>query len=279
MRGGCYLVVGLLLLSLAVVATAPPARADTNPPAGTIVYPHPGSWVNHADFMVAFSDPDGVSSASISVTLDGVPVSPSTYADAGWYNVRVYYYSSYVADGSHTAQASAEDLLGNGPTTLTWSFSVDTVPPVVNITYPVGNPVLTDGSLTVTWTGTDVGSGIDFYMLRLDDGLAFSVGTATSFPFHDLSPGVHYVQVEAFDKAGNYNYPPMGSLPTAVATVPQPPATPATNTTVQVTLSGPDQVPAWGIVLIVITTAEAVAVVALALRPRRGPPEGGKPAQ
>ncbi len=281
MRGGCFLVFGLLVLALVTIVTVPPASADTNPPAGTILYPLPGTWTprGYVSFSVRFTDLDGISQSSVSMTLDGVPVGFYTSHNPTWTDIRLSGDAGPVPDGPHNASASASDVRGNGPTVLNWSFSSDSVLPVVTITYPVGNPVIANGSLVFAWTGSDVGSGIDHYVISIDQEPQLNVGTATSFPFHDLAPGMHYFYVTAYDVAGNYPYYyPSGSIAVAVATVPTPSTAtpPPGNTTVHLTLSGSDQVPPWGIGVIVITTAEAVAVAALALRPRR-PPEGGKP--
>src|SRR3989442_12289306 len=92
-------------------------------------------------------------------------------------------------------------MVGNGPTVVTWSFSIDTVPPVVVITTPTGNPELTNGSMTLAWTGSDAASGIDHYEVRLDSGLPIDVGTATSLPFPAPPPGIPYFQVTPFDRA------------------------------------------------------------------------------
>jgi len=254
-----------------------PALTDTSPPTGTIENPLPGSWEDSYVYIEAlFVDPDGVSSGSLSLALDGFSLSYDRSADPSWRSVRVYDYVYGLEEGPHTVEARAQDILGNGPTVLTWSFSVDDTDPILTITYPVGNPLLANASVVLAWTGSDVPSGIDHYRVQADDGPMFNVGNVTSFPFHALAPGIHFFRVMAYDKAGNYNS--LSDPPIAVATVPNPPpaAPPVVNATVnattnaaiQVTLSGPDQVPAWGIGLIVITTAEAVAVAALALRPR-----------
>jgi len=243
----------------------PPEITDANPPTGTILNPLPGTWTAYVSLSVRFMDLDGIMYSSLSLTIDGIPLGWS------WSPPILYGYGSGFADGPHTAEARASDQLGNGPTVLSWSFSVDTTPPVIAITSPSGNPELAKGFVTVAWTGSDNGSGIDHYEIRLDNGPPVEVGTATTFPYRDLAPGVHYFQVSAYDVARNSAYL------TTMATVPRAPGTP-TNTTTQITVVMPDAIPSWAIVLVAVNAAEAGTIVWIALRRRNEPPRGDKPA-
>ncbi len=276
MRGGC-LALSLLALACMAMMVIPPAVADTSPPIGAILFPGPGTWSPYSDvsLRVRFTDPDGIAASSISMWVDGKPLAVETDpADAGWTDVDVHPTARDLGEGTHTAEASVTDRLGNGPTVLRWSFSVDTIPPVVNITYPVGNPVVSDGSMTLAWTGSDSGSGIDTYTVQLDDGPAFGVGKATSVPFRDLRPGVHYFSVNAYDVAGNSVY--TTDRPIAMATVPAPSGA-QTNTTHQVTVAASSGIPAWAVLLVLVNAVEVAAVAWLALRRRRVSPGRGKP--
>jgi hypothetical protein len=259
------IVVGWFGVPAASGAFGGPGPADTNPPTGTVIFPLPGAWTyfNYITLSVRFTDPDGISVPSLSMALDGVSLSPS------WTGFVLFASASGVSDGPHTAEARASDQLGNGPTIVRWSFSVDTIRPVVNITSPSGNPELASGFVNVAWTGSDSGSGIDSYWIRLDNGPPIGVRTATTFPFRDLSPGVHYFEVGAYDKAGN------SAEGITMATVP-PRASP-TNTTTQITVVMPDGIPSWAIVLVVINAVEASAIAWLVVRRRREPPVGPPP--
>ncbi len=262
-RGRRLAALGILLSVLAASVSIRPTVADTNPPAGSVLYPTPGAWVTTDDvgFAVEFTDPDGVGQWSISMELDGVvlevtssPVGTSTT------DVRAYGYAIGVAEGLHTVVAAAMDELMNGPAILTWSFSVDTVPPVVAFTHPLGNPVLPNGSVVLAWNGSDSGSGIDRYEVRLDNGSWIDVGNATAFPFQGLAPGVHTVSLRAYDVAGNA----VAQVPVEVVTVPSPPLP-------------TDLLAALVITLAAIGAAGAAAIAWPVLRRRRGPPGGGKP--
>ena len=270
MRAGCFPIVCLLLVIVlwfggptASGTAVGPQPADTSPPTGTVLYPKAGSWTSNGYIYLGarFVDPDGISVSSLSLTVDGLPVTVT------WNNPTMYGTVVALTDGSHAVEARASDLVGNGPTIVSWSFSVDTVPPVVTISRPLGNPELVNGSTTLAWTGSDDASGIKGYNVRLDNGWAIDVGTGTSFSFPDLAPGVHYFQVLAADGAGNTAW---GST---MATVPFPPA----NSTTRITVVMPDQIPSWAIVLVVINAIEAAGVAWLALRQRRERPGAPPP--
>ena len=81
----------------------------------------------------------------------------------------------------------------------------DTTPPTVTITSPEDGATLTTSDVTVTWTGSDDESGIDYYETRIDAGDWIYKGTSTSHTFTGLADGDHTVDVRAWDKAGNSN--------------------------------------------------------------------------
>ncbi|MGA1866130.1 MAG: OmpL47-type beta-barrel domain-containing protein, partial [Thermoplasmatota archaeon] len=57
-------------------------------------------------------------------------------------------------------------------------------------------------SVTVEWTCTDAGCGVDWVEVRLDDGSYVTVA-ASERTFSNLAAGEHTVDVRAYDKAGN----------------------------------------------------------------------------
>ena len=266
MRGGCFLLFSLLVFVLVASMTAPPAKADSLPPEAEIVYPLPGTWerASYVNIAARFSDPDGIDLSSLSMKIDNMSLVIS------WTNFEAWGHAEGLAEGAHTAEVKVSDNLGNGPTVLTWSFLVDGTLPVVDITYPTGDPVLEDGSINLAWTGSDVPSGIDRYEVTLDDGPPVDVGDVTTCSFHALPPGVHNFEVTAYDLAGNANADPRR----AVATVPTPPQG---NTTNYYTGVAADPLPAWAIVLIMVNAVEAAAVAWVVLRQRRRTPGGEKP--
>ena len=115
-----------------------------------------------------------------------------------------------VSEGNHTADVKAMDKAGNENTTsVTFGVKIsgesDTTPPSVSIISPSDGETITSSNVTVNWTGSDDGSGIDHYEIRMDEDPYVNVGTNVTYEFTDLSPGNHTVSVMAVDVAGNSN--------------------------------------------------------------------------
>ena len=82
-------------------------------------------------------------------------------------------------------------------------IETDTFSPNIEITSPSNNTYLSVTDLTVEWSGSDSGSGIDHYEVKLDNAAWVNVGTDTSYTFTSISEGQHVIVVKAVDKAGN----------------------------------------------------------------------------
>jgi|GEM_PF-1593684 len=80
---------------------------------------------------------------------------------------------------------------------------VDDAPPGISITSPAQNSWKRSSTVTVEWTGSDQGSGIDRYEVSRDEGPFVDVGNSVSCTFFSLSNGMHDVVVRAYDGAGN----------------------------------------------------------------------------
>jgi hypothetical protein len=80
---------------------------------------------------------------------------------------------------------------------------VDTTIPTLSITSPEIDSVVRASSVTVNWNGSDIGSGIDYYETKLDEGPWTEVGVSTSHTFSEVDDGSHVIRVRAVDKAGN----------------------------------------------------------------------------
>lgn len=103
--------------------------------------------------------------------------------------------------GLHTFTWYAADRAGNNATGSR-AFNVDLVDPTApNLTAPAHNGFVPN-RFWVRWNAsTDVGSGIDHYDLRVDNGTITNVGNVTQKELV-LVQGRHCVQLRAVDKAG-----------------------------------------------------------------------------
>ena len=80
----------------------------------------------------------------------------------------------------------------------------DTTPPTVTITSPASGTLFTVSSVTVTWSGSDVGTGVDHYTIQVDGGTPITVpATETSYTLTGLPDGTRTIQVTAWDGGGN----------------------------------------------------------------------------
>jgi len=165
---------------------------DTNPPEVSIIYPGDGVLLNSGDFDVTWTSSD-TDIAYYLVTVDsGTPINVG---------LATSYHVSSLPDGPHTVNVTAVDETGNSGWD-TVSFTVDTIPPNVNITYPTDNSVLNTGNFFIIWTGDD-NIGIDHYEISMDGEYWVDVETNTSYGVENLTNGLYTFYVRAFDGAGN----------------------------------------------------------------------------
>jgi hypothetical protein len=106
-------------------------------------------------------------------------------------------------DGLHTFYVKAKDNAGNNGTSGFHIFQIDTTPPSATISSPGDNEIVKTSSVTVVWSGSDAGSGLEKYEVRLDSGSWIDKGTSTSHNFNGVSDGSHTVYVRVTDKSGN----------------------------------------------------------------------------
>jgi hypothetical protein len=83
------------------------------------------------------------------------------------------------------------------------SFNVDLTAPNLEITSPLNGGKVYSNSITIEWSGSDSGSGILGYEIRIDQGSWIDLGVVYSYTFTSLDDGEHLVDIRASDKAGN----------------------------------------------------------------------------
>lgn len=130
---------------------------------------------------------------SVSTAL--VPGAVTTYHDASVTSWRSYAY-----------HVTALNIYGEGPASNYITVLIpDYVKPSVTITYPENNTYGTTNSMLMEWVGTDIGSGISHYEIKLDGGAWLNVSRDRNHTFTSLSNGTHVVMVMATDNASNIN--------------------------------------------------------------------------
>lgn len=130
--------------------------------------------------------------------LDGIYSVPATSTSLRDEGVSVWHVYSY--------RVAAVNALGEGPAAGEVEARIpDWTDPTVRITFPDNGHYASSDVVTVEWTGSDAGSGIGHYEVRLDDGGWTNVSTSVSHSFASLSVGEHVVWVRAVDNASNAN--------------------------------------------------------------------------
>jgi hypothetical protein len=182
------------------------------PPVITILSPSSGAYVSNSKQPVVFTITDevggsGVDVDSVAVTLDGTAVASSAITSTAITNGYSFTYTpaSALADGSHTVAVSASDHDGNAATAQSTTFTVDTVPPTLNITAPTADLVTATDSVTVKGSTNDATSSPVTVTVTLNgtDQGAVTVDSDGNFSKTvTLAEGTNTIVITATDAAG-----------------------------------------------------------------------------
>ncbi len=141
-----------------------------------------------------------------------------------------------LGNGAHKLLVRAVDNVGNqGTTPASFGWNVDATPPdtTINSSNDGNNKTVTSGSnttsrtMTFTFSGSDIGMGLDHFECSID-GASFST-CDTPLQFTDLSIGDHSFEVRAEDKVGNKGQMPPVFLWTITSPPPAPTPPPSTQ--------------------------------------------------
>jgi len=104
-------------------------------------------------------------------------------------------------EGNHTVYFYSKDYAGNIESTKSTNVKIDTIAPVIAIVQANGTAFNTTNVL-ISWTASDVTSGIDHFMISVDGGTFETLNSTTLSKILTLTNGSHYVIVRAYDVAG-----------------------------------------------------------------------------
>jgi len=162
--------------------------------APVISIPSPVGWIKIADPTISATITDassGIDETTIKMTLDGAPVTP-IYAGGV-----VSFSAVDLIEGAHSVTVDVSDKAGN-PASASWSFTVDTISPVVTI-----DAVTTPTNVnTQTITGTYIEDNLDKILVN---GIEADTSVAGKWTIVDvpLTEGSNTITVMAKDLAGN----------------------------------------------------------------------------
>ncbi len=184
-------------LGLRVLEKVKPSQSMTYPAASAVI----GTNLPTIKWNVTDAD-SGIDPDTIGISIDGGAVIKSDITKTAITNGYTCQYTptSALNDGAHTLSFTVSDHDGNAATALTSSFTVDTVPPVLNVTAPVDDYVTNNTTLTVTGTSNDATSGPVTVTVN---GKAATVNADGSFSVEvALTEGTNSITVVSADSAG-----------------------------------------------------------------------------
>jgi predicted secreted protein len=185
---------------------------ETVAPVITIVSPTAGAYVANSKQPVVFNITDetggsGVDISTLVVKQDGTAVAAANIthtAITNGYSV-TYTPSAALSDGSHTVTINCKDHDGNAAAEKSTTYTVDTVPPTLNVTSPADGLITAASSVTVAGTTNDATSSPAVITISLNgtDQGTIPVGTGGTFSkVVTLKEGSNTIIVKAKDAAG-----------------------------------------------------------------------------
>lgn len=185
---------------------------ETVAPVITIVSPTAGAYVANSKQPVVFNITDetggsGVDISTLVVKQDGTAVAAANITHTAITNGYSVIYTPPVAlsDGSHTVTINCKDHDGNAATENSTTYTVDTVPPTLNVTSPADGLITAASSVTVAGTTNDATSSPVVITISLNgtDQGTIPVGTGGTFSkVVTLKEGSNTIIVKAKDAAG-----------------------------------------------------------------------------
>ena len=161
---------------------------DGNPPPAPTISSNPANPTTSTSATFGFSDAE--TGVTVLCQLDGggfsTCTSPKSY--------------SGLADGSHTFDVKARDSTGNESAPASYTWTVDTTPPITTVFSTPSNP----SNQTTAMFGF-VASELSSFQCKLDSN-AFAACSSPQ-PYSGLAEGSHTFQVKATDQAGNTGAP------------------------------------------------------------------------
>jgi predicted secreted protein len=185
---------------------------ETVAPVITIVSPTAGAYVANSKQPVVFNITDetggsGVDISTLVVKQDGTAVAAANIKHTSITNGYSVTYTppAALSDGSHTVTINCKDHDGNAAAEKSTTYTVDTVPPTLNVTSPADDLITAASSVTVAGTTNDATSSPVVITISLNgtDQGAIPVGTGGTFSkVVTLKKGRNTIVVKAKDAAG-----------------------------------------------------------------------------
>ena len=179
-------------------------------PTAAITSPGTGSYITNSKPAMVFTVTDagsGVNPAKCYIKIDSgdaTALPSSAVSVSGNTATCTYTPTTALSEGQHTIQVYGYDYDGNQSDAVSSTFTVDTVPPTLNITAPADGLKTNASTVTVTGTTNDVTSSPVTIKITCG-GKTYNPAVGTGGAFSqvvDLSEGANTITVTATDSAG-----------------------------------------------------------------------------
>lgn len=173
-------------------------KLDKTVPSGSILINSGDTYTTSPSVTLSLSASDTLSGVSgIRFSNNGIDwsISWEPYSTSKVWNL-----SS--GDGLKTVYVQYLDNALLRSQTYNDTIVLDTTAPMISILSPSMDSVVTSPDVTIDWNGTDAGTGIDHFEIRLDSGPWIDTANEQTYTFMGLSDGGHTVEVKALDKIG-----------------------------------------------------------------------------
>lgn len=185
---------------------------ETVAPVISILSPSSGAYVSNSKQPVVFTITDeaggsGIDLSTLVVKQDGSAVGSGTIATTAITNGYSVTYTPATAlgDGAHTVLIDVSDNDGNAAASKSTTYTVDTVPPALNLSAPADGLITATGSLNVSGTTNDATSSpvtIAIVLNGADQGAVTVNADGTFSKAVTLADGQNTIIVTATDAAG-----------------------------------------------------------------------------
>lgn len=177
---------------------------EKTPPVISITKPSTGAYLGSNTVAIEFTVTDtesGVDPATIKLQIDSGGQITSGITKTPITNGYKCTYEAMIQDGSHTVKVNVSDNDGNAATQKQSEFTVDTVPPELNITSPPEVLVTNKAALTVSGS-TNESCTIKIKLNNTDQGTITLNADKTFSKGVTLAKGSNVIEITATDKAG-----------------------------------------------------------------------------
>ncbi|MCJ2669092.1 MAG: FG-GAP-like repeat-containing protein [Candidatus Thermoplasmatota archaeon] len=156
----------------------------------------------------SYGDDSGIDLASVVLLVDSIDVTASAAVGVN----QVVYVPSSLSEGIHDVYLEVKDqATPQNTATMTWWFTVDTLPPVISNAQPAHMSTIPDTTPTIGVSFNDA-TGIDLSSVRVvvdavdvTGSATVTSGGATYVPIAPLTNGIHTVHVEVSDTSSPQN--------------------------------------------------------------------------